>query len=459
MWYKCKQFIKSHLLIKLALTVTILLSTAFFLIAPIQNGIYRLLDYHYYTLGNLAQIENQNIIAFQNYIAENKIESDDMSAIYEWNQDNSDISLILTDDTYIRYYSYRNMSSLLDTLSDYNNSYVTKELISNHTELSNLYFDKIMFANGKILFASIEYLGHYKYYVGAYYLSLIICFLLFLLPFFFLIRSKTSYIKQLAGELHILEGGNLEYTITEKGSDELYQLSHGINEMRLSILQKQNQSVENQNANHKLVTSLSHDLRTPLTSLIGYLEIMKLQKYKDHKQLQDFIQKSQEKAFLMKEMSDKLFEYFLVSQQVSEEYRMVNIPAADLVSGLVDNQIFDLENHGFTINAPLSPKQYTGYCRIDVEFMQRVLDNILSNIRKYANPLLPIYINVLEENGFFILRFENGILENGILAESTGVGLKTCEKIMQEHRGALKTRMEGNSFITKLILPIKNKIR
>ena len=459
MWSKCKQFVKSHLLVKLALTVTILLTTAYFLIAPIQNGIYELLDYHYYTLGNLGQIENQHINDFKNYVADKMIASDDMSAIYEWNQDNSDISLILTDDTYIRYYSYRNMSSILDTLSDYNNTYVTQELISNHTELSNLSFDKIMFANGKFLFASIQYLGHYKYYVGAYYLSLIICFLLFLLPFFYMIRSKTSYIMQLAGELHILEGGNLDYTITEKGSDELYQLSHGINEMRLSILQKQNQSAQNQYANHKLVTSLSHDLRTPLTSLIGYLEIMKLQKYKDQNQLQDFIHKSQEKAFLMKEMSDKLFEYFLVSQQTYEEYRMVHMPASDLVSSLIDNQIFELENRGFTINAPLSPKQHTGYCRIDVEFMQRVLDNILSNIRKYANPLMPVHVNVLEENGFFVIRFENGVLENDVNTERTGVGLKTCEKIMQEHGGALITRLEGNSFITKLILPIKNKIR
>lgn len=175
------------------------------------------------------------------------------------------------------------------------------------------------------------------------------------------------------------------------------------------------------------------------------------------KQLQDFIMKSQEKAFVMKELSDKLFEYFLVSQRVSEEYRMEDIPVSDLISGLLDNQIFDLQNQGFTVEASLFPETFNGICRMDVEFMQRVLDNILSNIRKYADPAVPVRITAERTNFAFSLCFENGTFDDPVCSESTGIGLKTCEKIMEEHHGRLNTCRCDATFLTEIILPVQNR--
>ncbi|HKM35196.1 MAG TPA: HAMP domain-containing sensor histidine kinase [Lachnospiraceae bacterium] len=455
MWYKISHFIKDHLIVKLALVSSFLVLVVYLLFIPIQSGLYYLLDDYYYTKGNFERISTDYRNALQSYILQNGISSNDTNAIYKWNLKNPFLSLVITDNTYIIYYSYVDMDNTITTLPDYNNTYKMKELVSNHTELSYMTFYKLNFIDGKTLFMSLGYRGHYKYYLWAYYASVVVCFFLFLLPFSLIVRRKTKYIQKLAAELHILEGGDLQYSIKEKGSDEIYQLAHGINQMRLSILEKQEQAMENETANRRLVTSLSHDLRTPLTSIIGYLEILKQHKYKDENQMHEFIEKSQEKAFVLKEMSDKLFEYFLVSQRVSEEYHMENIPIADLVSGLLDNQIFDLQNQGFIVNTSLVAEDFVGYCTMDVEFMQRVLDNILSNIRKHANREAPVDINGCEGNGVFSLRFENGMRENTICSESTGIGLKTCGKIMLEHDGELKTYINGTLFITKLLLPYR----
>ena len=455
MLYKIRHYIKDHLIVKLALVVSFLMILVYLLLDPIQTGLYYILDDYYYTKGNLDRITVDYHNTLQSYILQNGIKSEDMNAIYRWNQNNPYLSLVITDNTYILYYSYTNLDNTITTLTDYNNSYRIKELVSSHSELDYMNFYKLNFADGKSLLMSIAYYGHYKYYLWFYYVSVGTCFLIFLLPLLLLIRRKTKYIQRLASELHILESGDLRYAVKEKGSDEIYQLAHGINQMRLSILEKQAEALENEAANRSLVTSLSHDLRTPLTSIIGYLEILKQHKYKDEKQLQEFIGKSQEKAFLLKEMSDKLFEYFLVSQRVSEEYHMENIPISDLISGLIDNQIFDLQNQGFVVNTSLVASNFLGYCSMDVEFMQRVLDNILSNIRKHANRQAPVDISGCEENGIFSLRFENGIRENTLYSESTGIGLKTCEKIMLEHDGEIKTYRNEDVFITKLILPYK----
>lgn len=133
---------------------------------------------------------------------------------------------------------------------------------------------------------------------------------------------------------------------------------------------------------------------------------------------------------------------------------MEKIPVSDLITGLLDNMVFDLENLGFSVNAPLNAEQYTGSCLMDVEFMQRVLNNILSNIRKYADIAVPITINASEHDNFFELSFTNGIVEEDTEKESTGIGLKTCEKIMREHSGSLVTQVKDHTFTTRILLPL-----
>lgn len=454
MWYKFIHFFKDRLIVKLALAIILLLCIVYGISGPLETGMYKLLDYYYFDLGNMEKEDRACRENFQDYVTANQVTSEDINAICEWNSAYPDVNLVLTDDAYIHYSSSANYSQSFARLADYYSYHTTQDLISNHAELYYMTFYGITFADGVTLLASVESYGYTKVYLFAYYLYLFLLLLLFLIPLLLIVRSKINYIKKLANELRILESGDLTYHMTEKGSDELYRLAYGINQMRLSILEKQQQADANQIANQKLITSLSHDLRTPLTSVIGYLEILKQHKYKDEAQLQEFLAKSSEKAFLMKDLSDKIFEYFLVSQRIYEEYHMEKIPVSDLIAGLLDNLVFDLENLGFTVEAPLDAGQYRYACLMDVEFMQRVLNNVLSNIRKYADAAVPICITASEHDEFFELSFTNGIVDTDTEKESTGIGLKTCEKIMQEHGGRLVTRMQEHSFTTSILLPL-----
>lgn len=452
MLYRAFHFIKDRLMLKLVLAATVLLSTAYLLLTPVQSLLYGLLDYYYYDCGNLEKIEADYREALQTYIAQHGVTSTNINALYTWNMENPEVSLCLSDDTYVYYILYSDTDT--SSLARDSSSNIVKEYKSSSLALSYATFYSYPCADGNSMLISLSYYGFSRLYLAAYYLSLILCLLIFLVPMVLLIRSKTRYILQLSEDVHILEGGDLQHHVTEKGSDELFYLAHSINQMRLSILNRRAQIDANEKANRQLVTSLSHDLRTPLTSIIGYLEIMKQHKYKDPAQLDAFIEKTQEKAFVMKEISDKLFEYFLVSQKAAEEYHMEDFSVSSLLSSLLDNQIFDLKNHKFTVETPFTADAFRGSCRMDVEFMQRVLDNILSNICKYADSAIPVRITASEDDSRFSLCFENGISDSRIYAESTGIGLKTCQRILAEHHGELNTSRSAGRFTTELVLPI-----
>ena len=82
-----------------------------------------------------------------------------------------------------------------------------------------------------------------------------------------------KYIRKLSKEIEILEGGNLEYKITVNGKDELAALAGGLECMRESFRNQSIQEAEIVRENQKIVTQMSHDLRTPLTSIMLYTEL------------------------------------------------------------------------------------------------------------------------------------------------------------------------------------------
>ena len=112
------------------------------------------------------------------------------------------------------------------------------------------------------------------YYYWAVVFSGLIAFLVFSLCFVAFVHRKLRYVKRLKAELDILAGGELNYPVTVKGLDELGELASGIDQMRRSILAHQSAEDQMRLANSQLVTAMSHDLRTPLTALLAYLELM-----------------------------------------------------------------------------------------------------------------------------------------------------------------------------------------
>ena len=276
--------------------------------------------------------------------------------------------------------------------------------------------------------------------------------IVFILLLFALIHRKIRYVNQLEQDLKVLGGGNLEYPITIKGRDELTSLAIGIESLKNGILEEQQMKAEAEKANMELVTAMSHDLRTPLTSLIGYLELLNMHRYEDEEQLKKYLEYCRKKAFQMKKVSDRLFEYFLVYGREEKGLQLQKIPSVELAEDLCNGQFFDWQDHGGTIECQI--KELKGIVQVDSEYMQRVMDNLISNLKKYGDPAYPLRIEASEQLDMLHIQVTNHIRDRKDHPESTQIGLKTCRKIMENHGGSFTWKQEKDEFMITIMLPL-----
>lgn len=277
--------------------------------------------------------------------------------------------------------------------------------------------------------------------------------IVFTLLLFVMIHRKIRYINCLEHELKVLGSGNLDYSMTIRGNDELTVLAEGIESLKDGILDQQLMKDEAEKANSELVTAMSHDLRTPLTSLIGYLELLTMHRYENEEQLRNYLEHCREKAFQMKKMSDRLFEYFLVYGKREQNYQFHAIDCEALLEELCNSQFFDWQEQGGTLECRVG--ELKGRLMVDSEYLQRVLDNLLSNLKKYGDMDYPLEIDASEHDGQLKIRIRNHILKRDDKKESTQIGLRTCRKIVEEHKGTFVWGQEGEIFSVELAFPLK----
>ena len=241
----------------------------------------------YYDSSEQEEKKNEYYIQeLQKYIHEKNISSKDADQVNRWVEQQKVL--------HVRVYK----GDIVVFESEYPEQKLWEEEIpANEYEWMDYY--PIEFADGS---AQVNIWGIYDYqfYHYAMIVEVLFSFLLFLLLVLIGIRRKMDYILQLSKEIQILEGGSLEYAITVKGKDELSKLAEGIENMRKSFQRMIHKETEIVRENQKIVTEMSHDLRTPITSIMLYTEILKKGKYENEAQLLEYLKKIDQKARRMK---------------------------------------------------------------------------------------------------------------------------------------------------------------
>ena len=141
-------------------------------------------------------------------------------------------------------------------------------------------------------------------------LSLAAALLLFFLLLFFFISRKMHTIVQLEKEILRMSGGDLETPVSSFGGDELGSLANELDHLRLALSETIRQEQESRTANQDLITAMSHDLRTPLTVLTGYLEVLRLGHNPSKRE--EYVNRCLQKTSDLRELTDRMFEYALV---------------------------------------------------------------------------------------------------------------------------------------------------
>ncbi len=374
----------------------------------------------------------------QEFIQENQVTEENIELLASWAQKEKNIFVVF----------YRDVDAL------FSSNMIPAEDEEAEIPLNGSgfpYYD-VTLSDGIVIKAELEcYINNQMFYMidiaGYTAGGMIFVFLLFLM-----IHRKIRYINRLDYELKILGSGNLEYPMTIRGNDEITALAEGIENLKTGILDQQLMKDEAEKANMELVTAMSHDLRTPLTSLIGYLELLTMKRYEDEMQMQKYLKHCREKAFQLKKMSDRLFEYFLVYGKRDYQYQFRELPCENLLEDLCNSQFFDWQEQGGTLECRIG--ELSGSIQVDSEYLQRVIDNLISNLKKYGDISAPLEILASEKKDMLHIHIRNRIKPGKDTKESTQIGLRTCRKIMEEHRGVFSWYQEKESFNVEMELPL-----
>ncbi len=281
-------------------------------------------------------------------------------------------------------------------------------------------------------------------------ISLVAALLLFILLFLYHSRKLIGYICRLNEEVQILEGGNLEYCVSEEGNDEITDLARSMNRMRETL---QNQIVTEQKlyqANRQLITEMSHDLRTPLTGIMLYLEILRSHRYESDEQLQDYLEKIDAKAHHMKLLSDHLFEY---SMQDVTKKQLTSQALETVFSHAIDAMEDELKARGFSVKTNLEWRKY--FVQVNVEYIQRIFENIISNIEKYAERTADIMIDTIYSDKYCGFLIMNTLSLDYHETESNGVGIESICSMMRQMNGVCNVEQTDTTFEITLLFPIQ----
>ncbi len=276
------------------------------------------------------------------------------------------------------------------------------------------------------------------------------CFMLVVLPF---IRKIISDVKHLSHDMEMLSGGYLTHEVQLQRTDELGELAQAIDKMRSSVIYRIERESEALKANQDLITALSHDLRTPLTKQMGYLELALQGKYQDETSMRDCLNKVYRAAGQIKSLSDELFSYFLAFGSTEKKQLMLEeMDGMVLLSQMLEGQAAFLDSKGFQVEQKEMEDAFV--LRVNIPWLARIIDNIVANILKYADNGQPVKLYCVLNREQVFVHFENAVRTNLERKEGTNIGVRSAQKLAQDMNGALHTESVGNKYYAILQLPV-----
>ncbi len=291
----------------------------------------------------------------------------------------------------------------------------------------------------------------------------------FLISFMLLTENIVSYINEMTKSVRKIAAGDLNEIVAVKGNDELAYIAASLNDMTEKLLVLMEKERDSERSKNDLITNVAHDLRTPLTSIIGYMGYLSSKKDLKDEERDKYIHMVYSKAKRLEKLIEDLFSFTKLNHgKIAMKVGKVDIVM--LANQLLDDFYPSFENN--SLEYELICDKSSVIINADGNLLARLFDNLINNAIKYGKEgkYIRIFIEEREDtvivsvvnygyvipkedinklfNKFF--RVEQSRSEN---TGGTGLGLAIVKNIVDMHKGNIevKSDLNGTEFVVTLL--------
>lgn len=335
-------------------------------------------------------------------------------------------------------------------------TYDNDKLVYNYLAEKNIIVDdkivaKVFFYSNKNYKSTVQ---KFKFdTIGDFVIGLMALILLIILSTFFISRSILKPLKELNRATENIANGNLDFEIKYKKSDELGKFCNAFDAMRIKLKASLEKQVQYENSRKEMIASISHDLRTPLASIKGYVEGLQDGVAQDKEKVDFYLSVIKDKT----ENLDRLIEDLFQSSQLELgqfEMHIKKESSRDILEDIFRSIELDFENSNIKlfVHRPFP----SIWINIDRYRISQIINNLIQNAKKYVGENGEIRIGAtIKDNYLEIYVEDNGIgiseadmqhvFEPFYRSEKSrsrdyggaGLGLSICKYIVETHKGKI----------------------
>ena len=283
-------------------------------------------------------------------------------------------------------------------------------------------------------------------------------------------RYHQMQMRHIITELHYIADGHLDHRINLKVSGYLNHVIASINALVDSTVNSMAEERKIEASKDELITNVSHDIRTPLTSIIGYLGLIEHRQYQNQTDLLRYTHVAYQKTKQMKTLVDDLFEF----TKVQQTHAQLQVQRFDLVSMLEQvSADFELEAQKRHVAIEVQVKERPIMMRADSGKLVRVFSNLITNAFKYGEKVTVISLNAHQEGKDVVISVANNgtpipqadlahIFDRFYRVEGSrsaatggsGLGLAIAKSIVNLHHGEIYATSTTEETAFNIILPL-----